>query len=139
MTRHRFRVIFTRPPPGSAAAASIRQAAPTLELRIQRAACTSKYMSKNPRRGVMSMPMSQVRAQLASVLQRAEQGQAVEVTRGGRAVAVVVPVPTFEQMRAPSAREGLDRFLAATEPRTLAGPDPWRDVRDRSPGRRNRW
>ncbi len=85
-----------------------------------------------------SCSVAEARARLPGLLRRVEQGDSVAITRRGRPVAVLVPVPAF---RAISGRAG--PFLAAygawratVDPRDLALPrNHFRRLRDSSPGR----
>lgn len=83
--------------------------------------------------------MAQARRSWAEVLRSAERGAPVEVTRSGEPVAVVL---SFAEYRRLTARRpmGVEAALAwidkNVDPADLGGPDPWADVRDRSPGRR---
>jgi prevent-host-death family protein len=85
--------------------------------------------------------MSEARASFAEVLTRAEQGEAVQVTRAGKVVAVVSSVEHFRMAErgAVSASEAFRKFMKTRDPQTLTGSDPWKGVRERSPGRDFRW
>lgn len=87
------------------------------------------------------MTMSQARNAFAKVLTRAEHGQPVQITRGGRPVAVVVSVEQYREVKAgaSSASRALHGFLSRLDRGALKGADPWRGVRDRSAGRPFRW
>lgn len=85
--------------------------------------------------------MSEARASFAKVLTRAEQGEAVQVTRAGKVVAVVSSVEHYRaaERATVSASEAFRNFMKTRDPQTLVGLDPWKGVRDRSPGRDFRW
>ena len=94
----------------------------------------SLYMAGSTRK----MTVTRARREWASVLRSAERGGAVEVTRNGQAVAAVVSMERYRRIEG-SSRDNLSdviaRFRAALDARDAVGPDPWGDVRDRSPGR----
>ena len=84
------------------------------------------------------MTTAQARREWAEVLKSAERGAPVEVTRNGQSVAAVVSIDQYrkiEEMRKETLSQVIARFRASVNPRNLEGPDPWADVRDRSPGR----
>ena len=87
------------------------------------------------------MTMTEARASFAKVLTRAEHGHPVEVTRGGKPVAVIVSLDQYRdaEARAGSPSTALRRFMAGLDTRVLRERDPWEDVRDRSVGRDFRW
>lgn len=84
------------------------------------------------------MTMSQARAHFARALRRAERGESVEITRGGRPVAVIVSMDRYRESGRTSPAKAFDAFMEKVDRRRLSGPDPW-GVRDRSPGRDFRW
>ena len=81
---------------------------------------------------------AQVRKDLARVLRTAKRGTPVVVTSNGQPVAAVVSI---EQLRAlgETQNETLGQAIlearADIDPSELEGPDPWANVRDKSPGR----
>jgi prevent-host-death family protein len=84
------------------------------------------------------MTTAQARREWAKVLKSAERGAPVEVTRNGQSVAAVVSIEQYrklEEMRNETLSQVIAQFRASVDPRDLEGPDPWADVRDRSPGR----
>ena len=84
------------------------------------------------------MTAAQVRKEWAKVLKSAQRGTPVEVTRNGEPVAVVLSIATYraiEQARKETLSDVISRFRESVDPHDLEGPDPWADVRDRSPGR----
>jgi prevent-host-death family protein len=87
-----------------------------------------------------TLSMSEARASFAQVLTRAERGEPVRVTRGGRPVVVIVSVEDYERAhgRAASPSEALRSFLKTVDRRVL-GEDDWKGVRDLSAGRGFRW
>ena len=84
------------------------------------------------------LPMSEARARFTEVLNRAEHGEIVEVTRNGRPVAAMVPLSVVARAGGSDSgfREALRRFRAEVPEAVLRGPDPFEGVRDRAPGRR---
>ena len=88
-----------------------------------------------------TMTMSEARASFAKVLTRAEQGEAVQVTRAGRPVAVILSVERYREVRRdvepPSV--AFRAFMKALDRRVSRGKDPWAKVRDRSIGRDFSW
>lgn len=84
------------------------------------------------------MTTAQARREWAKVLKSAERGAPVEVTRNGQSVAAVVSIDQYrkiEELRKETLSQVIARFRANVNPQDLEGPDPWADVRDRSPGR----
>jgi prevent-host-death family protein len=100
------------------------------------------------------MTITESRKQWANVVRLAEKGTPVVITSHGRAVAAVVSMPAFNQTKQRSTQtltelyaewkahrreatgtlaDDLDAWRATVDPKDLAGPDPWRHVRDRSP------
>jgi prevent-host-death family protein len=78
------------------------------------------------------------RRQWAKVLRLAERGTPVEVTKNGHPVAALVSIEQLrklEGMPRQTLSEVVARFRERIDEKDLAGPDPWREVRDRSPGR----
>jgi prevent-host-death family protein len=81
---------------------------------------------------------AQARRDLAKVLRTASRGTPVVVTSNGQPLAAVISMEqlrTLESSRPETLGEAIRRIRASLEPETLDGPDPWADVRDRSPGR----
>jgi prevent-host-death family protein len=93
------------------------------------------------KRSPTTMTMTQARAAFAKVLTRAERGDAVEVTRGGKPVAVIVSVQQYDEAtaRAELPSKAFRAFMAALDRRALGGHDPWKGLRDRSAGRDFNW
>ena len=84
------------------------------------------------------MTTAQARREWAKVLRNAERGTPVEVMRNGRPVAAVISIDAYRTLRdveKETLSDVIARFRATVDPRDLEGPDPWADVRDRSPGR----
>lgn len=71
----------------------------------------------------------------------AEQGAAVQVTRDGKPVAMIVSIDEYRKAQDASVTpsEALREFLAGLDRRVLSGKDPWEGARDRSKGRDFRW
>ncbi|MFS8070155.1 MAG: type II toxin-antitoxin system prevent-host-death family antitoxin [Byssovorax sp.] len=84
------------------------------------------------------MTTAQARRDWAKVLRSAERGTPVEVMRNGQPVAAVISIDQYrklEETRRETLSDVIAQFRASVNPRDLEGPDPWADVRDRSPGR----
>ena len=84
------------------------------------------------------MTTAQARREWAKVLRSAERGTPVEVMRNGQPVAAVISIDQYrklEETRRETLSDVIAQFRASVNPRDLEGPDPWADVRDRSPGR----
>jgi prevent-host-death family protein len=83
--------------------------------------------------------IAEARANLAGLIDQAEAGETVELTRRGRAVAVIVSCEAFERLRSGRPRFG-DAYRAFLERFPLAevGVDGevFATARDRSPGRK---
>jgi prevent-host-death family protein len=82
--------------------------------------------------------VAEARAHLPSILVQAEAGEAVELTRRGHPVAVVLSCEAFERLRSERPRFG-DTYRAFLKRFPLGDVGLERDfaasVRDRSPGR----
>jgi prevent-host-death family protein len=94
-----------------------------------------------PKRRPTTVTMSEARASFAKVLIRAEQGEPVQVTRGGKPVAVIVSIEQYKegQREGGVASEAFRSFMKTLDRRALRGPDPWEGTRDRSTGRGFSW
>ena len=83
--------------------------------------------------------VAEARAHLPAILVQAEAGEAVELTRRGRLVAVVLSCEAFERLRSERPRFS-DTYRAFLERFPLDDVGLERDfavsVRDRSPGRK---
>lgn len=92
-------------------------------------------------RRAKTMTMSEARASFAKLLTRAEQGEAVQVTRAGKVVAVVLSIEQYReaQRESVSVSEAFRNFMKTRDPQALNGPEPWKGLRDRSPGRDFHW
>lgn len=84
-----------------------------------------------------SYSIAKARDQLAELVHRAEKGTAVELTRHGKPVAVILSKQVYEALtqQRPSLWAALERFRRDTDLDALAGPDPFEGLRDRSLGR----
>jgi prevent-host-death family protein len=83
--------------------------------------------------------VAECRAHLPSIIERAEAGEAVEITRRGRPVAVIVSREEFERLRSerPAFAEVYRAFLKKFSLAEVGlDADFAASVRDRSPGRR---
>ncbi len=83
--------------------------------------------------------IAQAKAQFAQLVQQAEAGQPVRITRRGRSVAVVLSDAEYVRLcTAPQARESLFDFTtrmrqqAADAGLSLVGEEELRDLRDHS-------
>ena len=82
--------------------------------------------------------VAEARRQLPQILHDVEDGATVEITRRGKAVAVVVPLDTFRQLIASSTDfgEAYARWRETVSDADLELPeDYFEQLRDRSPGR----
>lgn len=81
--------------------------------------------------------VAEARDQLPRLIRRAEAGQAVELTRRGKPVAVIVPVALYQRLSGSrlfwrALEEYRDRTRLETK---RIGDEVFADLRDRSPGR----
>jgi len=85
--------------------------------------------------------IADARRNLPSLVDEAESGSEVQLTRRGRPVAVVVSVETYERLTAPRTKFAeAYRGFREKFPVSKAGlgPNYFRALRDRSPGRKVR-
>ncbi len=86
------------------------------------------------------MTVSGARANFVAALEAAERGEAVEITRRGRAVAAIVSQAQLERLE---GQTGFADALVAYHRRHASEIDPDEDllavVRDRGAGRRSPW
>lgn len=88
---------------------------------------------------VQSYPIAEARANLPTIIDEVAAGSAVEFTRRGKAVAIMISVTEYERLRSKrvSFQDAYQQFL---KKHSLAevGLEPGfaRKVRDRSPGRK---
>jgi len=82
--------------------------------------------------------IAEARAQLPSIVDEAEAGQAIELTRRGKPVAVLVSLRELERLRAERTGFGdaYRRFLKAHPLREVGIGQELESLRDRSPGRK---
>ena|SRR5688572_15624415 len=95
----------------------------------------SMYMYSMPRR----YSVAEARAQLPSILDEVESGSNVELTRRGRAVAVMVSVDEYERLRAERVdfKDAYARFLKRHRLTEVGVVKNFaKRVRDRSSGRK---
>src|SRR5260221_3313185 len=89
-----------------------------------------------------TMTTGEARKAWATVLRSARRGTPVVITSHGRAIAAVVSIDQLKRIPAvnaprPTLAEALAEWRASIDPRDLAGPDPWADIRSKStPGGR---
>ena len=83
------------------------------------------------------MTTAKARQDWARVLESAQRGTPVVITSHGQAVAAVVSMKQFERIERPrrSLGEAIRIARASINVADLEGPDPFANVRDRSPGR----
>jgi prevent-host-death family protein len=93
------------------------------------------YMKRRARHSI-----ADVRRNLASVVRSVEKGAVVELTRRGEPVAVLLSARDYEGLagRAGDLWEAIRGFRRTADLEQLGIEDLYRDVRDRSPGRRVR-
>jgi prevent-host-death family protein len=84
--------------------------------------------------------VAEARAQLPAILDAVESGSSVELTRRGRAVAVVLPVDEYARLRTNQRVEfnaAYARFLEAHDLKEIGVDKSFaKRARDRSPGRK---
>lgn len=85
--------------------------------------------------------MSEARASFATVLDGVERGDPVQVTRGGKPVAVIVSLEQYREAQRDTvtASEAFRSFMKTLDRRVVRGADPWEGARDRTTGRDFRW
>ena len=81
--------------------------------------------------------ISSARNRLPKLVHEVESGSAVELTRRGKPVAMLLSIEEYRRMRAgkPDFWEALSRFRKETDLEELGADEVWADVRDRSAGR----
>ena len=81
--------------------------------------------------------VAEARDQLPRLIRRAEVGEAVELTRRGKPVAVIVSVALYQRLSDSSLFwNALEEFRSRTGLATKrVGDEVFTDLRDRSPGR----
>lgn len=88
------------------------------------------------------LSVAEARHQLPRVLHEIEEGGAVEITRRGKAVAVLMSTAEYQRLteKKPDLWEALQEWRKTVDWDTLGDVDEiWADVRDRSPGRDFQW
>ena len=86
--------------------------------------------------------IAEARHQFAGIVHAAESGQAVQITRRGRRVAVLLSAAEYDRLREgrPDLWEALQEWRRTVDWGVLGDTsDIWADVRDRSPGRDFQW
>jgi prevent-host-death family protein len=91
------------------------------------------------RRMEQSYSIADARANLPTLIDQVEAGSAIELTRRGKAVAVMISIAEYQRLR--SKRSSFqDRYQKFLKKHSLADvglePDFARKLRDRSPGRK---
>jgi prevent-host-death family protein len=86
-----------------------------------------------------SYAIAEARANLPTLIDEVAAGAAVQLTRRGKVIAVMISVEEYERLRAPrpSFQEAYQQFLKKHSP-AQAGLEPGfaNKLRDRSPGRK---
>lgn len=74
---------------------------------------------------------------LPAIVHDVGSGPAVELTRRGRPVAVLLSTEEYKRLRPekPDFWQAMSRFRETTDLEELQADDVWTDVRNRSPGR----
>lgn len=81
--------------------------------------------------------IAEARSNLPEIVDRAESGQEIELTRRGKPVAVVVSLSEFERFRGSRFDDAYKRFLKANSLRDVGLEDGFFDsARDRDAGRK---
>lgn len=93
------------------------------------------YMKRQRR-----LSIAEARRNLAAVVRSVEKGDVVEVTRRGEPVAIVLSAREYEGLTRGSGDlwEAIRAFRESTDLKSLRLDEAYRDVRDRSPGRKVR-
>lgn len=89
-----------------------------------------------------SFSIAQVRANLPGLVRTAERGAAVEITRRGRPVAVIVSTVSYRQLTSagPPFADALASFLSGTDiARVGLDGKEFAGLRDRAAGREAAW
>ena len=81
--------------------------------------------------------IAKARDRLPSLVHQVEQGPAVELTRRGRPVAVLLSIAEYRSLRhdRPDFLEAVQQFRGESDLEGLRADETWEDVRDRAPGR----
>jgi prevent-host-death family protein len=93
------------------------------------------YIASMPR----SYSIADARSNLPSIVDEAEAGQAIELTRRGKPVAVIVSLRELERLRGTRTQfsDAYGKFLAAHSLREVGiDPEVFESTRDREPGRK---
>jgi prevent-host-death family protein len=89
-----------------------------------------------------SVSIAEARAKLPGLVKEAEEGAAVQITRWGTPVAVLVSATRYQQLAhgRPSFGVALDNFLERVDMAGIrVGKDEFEDLRDREAGREPPW
>lgn len=90
-------------------------------------------------RMAQSYAIAEARANLPTLIDEVAAGAAVQLTRRGKVIAIMISVEEYERLRAPRAsfQEAYQQFLKKHSP-AQAGLEPGfaNKLRDRSPGRK---
>jgi cellobiose PTS system EIIB component len=83
--------------------------------------------------------IEQVSTNINKIFQEVEQGEAVQITRQGKQLAVILPISEYERLlnKKPGFWKSVEKFRQEMEEEgTEIDPDEvWQSVRDKSPGR----
>lgn len=86
-----------------------------------------------------SYAIAEARANLPTLIDEVEAGAAVQITRRGKVIAVMMSIEEYEQLRAPRTtfQEAYEQFLKKHSPAQVGFEPGFADkLRDRSPGRK---
>ncbi len=89
-----------------------------------------------------SYSIAKARDNLTTIIREAETTTAVELTRRGKPVAVIVSIDEYRRLATPagSFSSAFDRFREAVDLAELdLGPELFTDIRDTDPGREPAW
>lgn len=89
-----------------------------------------------------SVSIAEARAKLPGLIREAEEGEAVQITRWGAPVAVLVSAARYQKLAhgRPSFGNALDSFIESIELAEVGlEADEFQGLRDRGPGRETPW
>lgn len=90
------------------------------------------------RKSLPTVTVAEARSKLPSLLHAVERGQTVEITRRGKAIAVVISLADYRRLsgKPRDAWEAYEQWSASVDPDDRELPDDFfTKLRDRSPGR----
>lgn len=89
-----------------------------------------------------SYSLAEARNHLTAIVRRVEKSAAVELTRRGKPVAVILSIEEYQRLAAPRASfaSAFNRFREAIDLADLdLGPEMFAGIRDTDPGREPPW